>query len=466
VLAIAARLRENPAVSRAIRLAPSASIRGAAVPDSAPDRHSTLVRAIGRWSLVALTVNLIIGSGIFGLPSKVFATAGPWSTVAILACAAICALVVLCFAEVGSRFDRTGGPYLYAREAFGPNVGFAIGWLMLLRPMTSFGAIANLLVNYLAVFWPGVDEGPLRLVVLTAITVVFTTIVYCGVRRAAAVSNLFTIGKLVPLIAFVGVGLFFVHPSRLMLGPWPGAPAMTSAILPLIFAFAGFDGMSTTAGEMTAPRRDLPFALFLSLAGVGVLYALIQAVCVGTLPDLAHSERPLAEAAGSFLGPLAARLIATGAIISTLGALFATALTGPRAAFALAEQGQLPRALAATHPRFHTPHLAIVVTAAGMLLVTLTGSFAYAVTINAMIRLICYATTALALIVLRRRASAPPAGYRAPAGDLVASGAFVLCLWVLSRSTLREARELTIAVAAGFLIYAATRMIALNRRPA
>src|SRR5262249_32801249 len=150
---------------------------------------------------------------------------------------------------------------------------------------------------------------------------------------------------------------------------------------------------------------------------------LIQAVCVGTLPDLAHSERPLAEAAGRWLGPIAERAIALGAIVSTLGALFATALTGPRIAFALAEQGQVPHWLAVTHPRFRTPHVAIIVVAAGMLAVTLTGSFVYAVTINSMIRLMAYACTALALIVLRRRANAPAAGYRVPAGDLVAAAA-------------------------------------------
>ncbi len=429
-----------------------------------PEPQPTLLRAIGRWSLVALTINLIIGAGIFGLPSRVFATAGAWSTIAILACAVISALVVLCFAEVGSRFDRTGGPYLYARETFGPLVGFAVGWLNLLRPMTSFGALSNLLVSYLAVFWPGVDAGLIRIAVLTAITVGFTIIVVCGVRGSAKVSNVFTIGKLVPLLAFVGAGLFFVQPARLALGRWPGAPTFSSAILPLIFAFAGFDSMVTTSGEMSSPRRDLPFALFVSLGVVGVLYALIQAVCVGTLPDLAHSDRPLAQAAGLLMGPLAERAIALGAIVSTLGALFATALTGPRIAFALAEHGQLPRRLAAMHPRFRTPHVAIIVVAAGMLVVTLTGSFVYAVTINSMIRLIVYSCTALALIILRRRANAPAIGYRVPAGDFVAAAAIMLCLWVLSRSTFREARDLAIAMAAGLVLYVVGRIIGARLR--
>ena len=422
------------------------------------DAPATLDRAIGRWDLVGLTINLVVGAGIFGLPSKLFAIAGPWSVVAVIACAVLMALVVLCFAEVASRFERTGGPYLYARETFGDVVGFGTGWLMWLRSLTSFGAICNLLLTYLGALWPAVATGGGRIAVATGVTVVVAAIVVRGVRGSATFCNALTIGKLIPLLAFVGVGVFFVRPERLALGPWPGAETFSSAVLPLVFAFAGFDSMVVTSGEMRRPRNDVAFGLFVSVAAVAVLYMMIQAVCVGTLPGLATSERPLAEAAGNFLGPAAARFIVLGAVVSTFGAIFATVLTGPRVVFALAEQGQFPRWLAATHPRFRTPHVAILVSAAGMLAVTLTGSFVYAVTINAMIRLITYTMTCLALLVLRRRAGQSAPGFKVPGAAFVAPAAIVLCLWVLTRSTAREARDLAIAAAVGLVLYLVSRL--------
>ncbi len=368
------------------------------------------------------------------------------------------ALVALCFAEVGSRFERTGGPYLYARTTFGDLVGFETGWLMWLRSMTSFAAICNLLLSYLAVFWPAVESGPARIGASIGITAAFTAVVLYGVKTSATWCNAFTVGKLLPLLGFVAVGLFFVVPERLALGPWPGASTFSSVLLPLVFAFAGFDSMVVAAGEMRNPKRDLPFALFVSVAVVAALYALVQGVCVGTLPGLASSERPLAESAGLMLGPVASRVLAVGALVSTLGTLLGTVLTGPRVLFALGEQGQLPRWLAATHPRFRTPHVAILVTTAFMLAVTLSGSFLYAVTINAMIRLILYATTCLALVVLRRRSGVPAAGYRVPGGDLVASAGVLLCVWLFASTTAREVRDLSIAAGVGLVIYFVRRL--------
>src|SRR5258705_11479524 len=113
-----------------------------------------LVRGVRRWDLVAITINGVIGAGIFGLPAKVFSLIGPYSLVAFGVCALVVTLIILCFAEVGSRFNETGGPYLYAREAFGPTVAFEVGWLMWLARLTAFAANCNLLVNYLRYFWP------------------------------------------------------------------------------------------------------------------------------------------------------------------------------------------------------------------------------------------------------------------------------------------------------------------------
>src|ERR1044071_4522418 len=169
-----------------------------------------LVRGIGRWDLVAVAINGIIGAGIFGLPSKVYALIGTYSLIAFVACALVVALIILCFAEVGSRFEETGGPYLYAREAFQPAVAFEIGWLIWLARITAFAANCNLLINYLSFFWTSATVPVWRASIIVLVVVVLALINLLGIRQAAVVSNFFTVGKLVPMIIFVAAGLFFL----------------------------------------------------------------------------------------------------------------------------------------------------------------------------------------------------------------------------------------------------------------
>src|SRR5688572_13808954 len=169
-----------------------------------------LVRGIRRWDLVAIAINGIIGAGIFGLPAKVFSLIGSYSLIAFVVCAAVVTLIILCFAEVSSRFNETGGPYLYAREAFGPAVGFEIGWLMWLARLTAFAANCNLLVNYLGYFWPAATDSLWRASIIVFVVGVLTLVNVLGVKQAALVSNYFTIGKLIPIIIFIAAGLFFL----------------------------------------------------------------------------------------------------------------------------------------------------------------------------------------------------------------------------------------------------------------
>src|SRR6185369_15098867 len=179
--------------------------------DSPPEK--SLVRGIRRWDLVAVTINGIIGAGIFGLPSKTYALIGPYSLIAFVVCALVVTLIILCFAEVGSRFETTGGPYLYARAAFGRTVAFEIGWLVWLARLTAFGANCNLLVNYLTYFWPAASQPGFRAAVIIAVVTILAVINLVGIRQAALVSNIFTVGKLIPILFFIAVGLFFLNPS-------------------------------------------------------------------------------------------------------------------------------------------------------------------------------------------------------------------------------------------------------------
>src|SRR5712692_9893588 len=151
-----------------------------------------LVRGIRRWDLVAVTINGIIGAGLFGLPGKIYSLIGSYSLIAFAACALVVTLIILCFAEVGSRFDQTGGPYLYAREAFGPVVAFEVGWLIWLARLTAFAANCNLLVSYLGYFWSGATSSFWRAFVISVVVVILTAVNLAGVRQTAIVSDVFT----------------------------------------------------------------------------------------------------------------------------------------------------------------------------------------------------------------------------------------------------------------------------------
>jgi len=416
-----------------------------------------LVRGIRRWDLVAITINGIIGAGIFGLPAKVFSLIGSYSLLAFVACALVVTLIILCFAEVGSRFDETGGPYVYAREAFGATVAFEVGWLIWLARLTAFAANCNLLVSYLGYFWPGATMNLWRVTIICLVVISLTAINVLGVRQAAITSDFFTIGKLIPMIVFVAAGLFFLNTHAFALGARPSSGAFSQSVLLLIYAFTGFEMAAIPAGEIRDPQKHLPRALLIAIAVVALLYILIQIVCVGTLPELAQSQKPLADAGTRFLGTAGGAIISAGAIISITGNLNIVLLSGSRVPFAMAEQNQLPSFIAKVHRRFCTPHVAIFCTAAMMLVLTLKQSFVQALTISAIARLLTYAATCAALPVLRRT-DAPPALFRLRGGTIISILALLLAAWLLANSTLKEAITAAIAGVVGLMVYATYRL--------
>ena len=421
-----------------------------------------LKREIGKWDLVALLVNVTVGAGILKLPADVQRTVGNYSLLAFVMCAVIIGLIALCFAEVGSRFSGTGGPYLYARETFGPTLAFLVGWLMWLTRVAGFATLAHVFVNYLGYFWPPAESGLGRIVIITGLVVILTAINLIGVKESARASDLFTISKLVPLIVFVAVGLFFVSPARFTLTARPSLGSFSAAVFILIYAFSGFEAVLVNSGEIREPQRVIPFALIVALSASVVLFLLIQIVCIGTLPQLTNSKRPLADASYTFLGALGPTMISVGALIGIFGTLNVIMLACTRLPFAMAAHGQLPVLLARVHPRFRTPYLSILVCAAAVLLLSLSGTFIYALKVTVITRVIVYASTCLALPMLRwhnkQTASLgeAPVSFRVPAGRLIAIVCVILCCWLLVNSGWREARDVAIATAIGLVIYLVT----------
>ena len=434
------------------------------MPETVPPTSSEgLVRAIGRWSLAALIVNCIIGSGVFGLPSVLAGLLGRASVVAVMLAALAMAVIMACFSEVASRFSQTGGPYLYAQEAFGRFMGIQVAWLVWFVRLTSCAANANLFVTYLGEFWPNATQPAMKLAILTLLIGTLAAINFRGVRAGAHVSTSFTIAKLTSLTIVVVAGTIYLIGAHRMIPQAitsPGANNWARAIVLLIFAYGGFEAALISAGEAKDPRRDIPFGLFSALITCAVIYSLIQWVVVGVLPDPAHSERPLADVARIVMGHGGAALIAIGALFSIYGYLSGNLLATPRITFALAERGDFPSLFALVHPRFRTPYFSIFVFALLVWGLALFGSFAGNATLSAGSRLFYYGTTCAVLPALRRKQE-KPALLRVPGGNILAVLGVLICAALLTQIEYNKSVILLAAIAVAVLNWLAVR----NRAP-
>jgi APA family basic amino acid/polyamine antiporter len=397
-----------------------------------------LVRAIGRWSLIALVVNSTIGGGIFGLPSSVAAQTGRSSPLAVLLAGLAIGIIIACFAEVSSRFDSAGGPYLYSRIAFGPAVGLQTAWMLWLAQVAAQAANANVLIAYLGEFWPDATSALTRFLLITVIIGVLASINFYGVKAGTRVNNVFTVAKILPLLAVVGMGLILLpgHRHAAIAAAAIPSGAWFKAVLILFFGIGGFESALAPMSEAKNPRRDAPIALIVGVISCTALYALVVWVVVSTLPDPAHSTRPLAEVARIFSGSTGAALVSIGAVTSVYGILSAKILAMPRVAFALGEQGDLPRVFAAVHSRFRTPYVALF--AWTFWAFAVAGRFEWNLTLSAVARLFYYGAICAALPVLRRK-QPNQARLRLPAGPVFSSLGVIICLALLSQVDFSQA---------------------------
>jgi basic amino acid/polyamine antiporter, APA family len=425
---------------------------------SLSDSALELRRELGKWDLAAIGINQVIGSAVFILPSQVAAQLGNWSPIGFVAVGLASLLVALCFAEVGSRFEGTGGPYLYTRAAFGRFIAFEVGWMQWFTRVTGQAAVVNAIALALGFYWPVMTGGIGRISMIATVTLALAWVNVRGIRQSALVINLFTIAKLVPLAVFIIVGSWFIDASRLTpLRPVSLNEASTGALL-LVFAFGGYEVIGIPAGEATRPRRHVPFAFVTTILAVTVVMTLTQIVATGTLPDLATSTTPLADASLLFMGGAGALLISAGAVVSMTGNNMGAVLTGSRVLFALAEHGDLPRFFGAIHRRYRTPSNAIVFTAIVALALALSGSFAVLAVASAIARLVTYISTSAATIRLRHRTfvgAVEPALFMIPAGTLVPLLAIAVSLLMLAGATHQQLLGGAAALAVGAALFIA-----------
>lgn len=395
----------------------------------------SLVRSVGRVALTALTVNVIVGSGIFGIPSEITRLVGKASPLAMLVAGLAMAGIMVCFLEVSSRFPQHGGPYLYVTRAFGRYPGVLTGWMALLSGLASSAAAANLFLIYASAFVPRLASGVPRAIVLATLILIPVIANYLGIKRGSGLSVAFTVAKLSPLFLLVGFGIarFSSHPEML-----PGSEVVAvawshwfEALLLLVFAYGGFEDAIVAMGEVKDPRRNGPISMGTAFLIVIGLYTSLQFVTVATM-GTAPVERPLAALGGVLIGPAGATFITVAAMLSTYGYVTGVAITMPRLMYSLAENGDFPPALRYIHPRFKTPSRAIVLYGTVVSLLAITGTFRWALGLTAATMILVYAGVCAALLKLRATAGAPEA-IRFRFSPAFAVYGIVLCIALLTR---------------------------------
>lgn len=362
-------------------------------------------RSIGLASIILLGINGIIGSGIFLLPGTVMAVAGNWSMVVYLFVSLLVLAIAWCFAQCAALFDRNGGAYIYAREAFGDFVGFEIGLMRWVVGIVSWASIVVGFLTALSAIYPSALKEPVRFFIIVGIISGLSLLNILGIKAFKYLNNLITVTKLIPLLLFIGVGIFYINPSyypSLRLEEFELASFGTAALM-IFYAFGGFETLVVAAGEMKNPEKNLPLALMIVIITCSALYFLVQFIATGLLgPQLAGHLNPMAEASKQIIGPSALWLITAAMLISIGGIAVSASFITPRSGVALAEDQMAPAWIAA-HGRFGTPIGAIIITMILTILVALSGNFTQLAAMSVVARFVQYISTCLAAVVIHRR---------------------------------------------------------------
>jgi len=427
--------------------------------DSVTSGERSLVRAIGTLALAAGIINITVGGGIFRLPALVGKDLGAAAPLAYVVCAVAMGLIVLCIAEAGSRVSLTGGPYAYVELALGPYVGFLTGVMIWLLGTTAVAAVNTVFAANAAALFPIFGQPVMRALLLIASFTIVVTINILGVRQGSWLSGVATVAKLLPLALLVVAGVFFIQPANLSVASPPAIGQIARSSIVLIFAFSGVESALVPSGEIKDPARTVPRAVFLAMLAITVLYIAIQVVAQGVLgPALASSATPLADAAGAVFGSWGRTLLLIAVVVSTFGHLSGMTLAIPRALFAFGRDGYLPSVIAAVHPRYRTPHVAIAVQSALACTLAITSAFeSLAVIANVAALLVYFACSVAAWQLRRRNVDAGGIPFRVPGGAVVPFLSCAMIIGLLTSITLREWSVLALVFAVATVLFIATR---------
>lgn len=363
------------------------------------------VRSIGRWTMTALVINCIIGSGIFALPGELSRLVGRASPIAMFAGALVMGIIMACLAEVASQFCDPGGPYLYARAAFGRFIGMQVGWVVLLSVIVGAATLSSFFVDALGLLLPWPPTSWERALFLAVVIAIPTTANYRGVRSGARLNNVTTASKILPLALLIAIGVpHIAHNARIISVSEISSPGISNwirALMFLAFAYGGWENSLVATGEIAQPRRTIPFGLGTGLLICAAIYVLIQFVTIATI-GLEPSPMPLQETGSLLLGAIGGKLVDLAILISTYSWVAGAMLYGPRAVYALAAGGDFPALFARVHPRFHTPSTAIVFYALTAWVLASAANFSWLLALSAGTIITSYVVPCAALWRLRQ----------------------------------------------------------------
>jgi APA family basic amino acid/polyamine antiporter len=428
-----------------------------AFPGAALHGEAALLRAVGAFALTAAVINVIVGGGIFRMPSALSAQMGSAAPLALIAGALAIIPVALCFAAVGSRVQVTGGPYSYVSATFGPFAGFIAGALMWISNFTSSAGVAAALSVQVAGLVPALAPPLPRAALLTGVYLLLFALNAFGVRLGARAITALAALKLTPLFALVAIGVFFVdwHQVELLPATLPSLGAFGASMALVMFAYSGMETALVPSGEVTDPARSVPRATLAAIALVVLLYLGLQIVGEGVLgARLGQSGVPLADTAGALWAPGSVLLLVTAAISMT-GFLMGNLLGTSRLLFALGRDGYLPSAFGAVSLRHRVPMLALVVHAGLAWLLSLVGNFdALALISGGAICLVYGLVASSAWRAQRRDLREHGAPFVLPGGFVIPALALAAMLLIVSTLTTKEWSAIGIALAVLVVVYA------------
>ncbi|MBL7703205.1 MAG: amino acid permease [Ferruginibacter sp.] len=407
-----------------------------------------LKREIGILGLALNAINLTIGAGIFVLPAVVAQNLGRSAFIAYLLCGLLVILIMLCYAEIGSRVTGSGGSYAYVEKAFGPLAGFLINTLFWFGfAALSNAAVVNALADMLAIWYQGFTSFYIRIPFFIALYGLLTYINIRGVKQGSQFAGAMCLLKLTPLILLIVVGVFSISAGNLTVKTIPAIKTIGATALTLFFAFGGIETALNVSGEIKNPRSTIPKGIFTGVFGVLVIYMLLQLVSQGVLGDslAGYKEAPLASLAIRLIGPVGGTIILITAVVSMLGMIGGDVLASSRLLFAASTDKLLPDVLGRIHPKFATPYMAVAAYSVIIVILASGGGFKQLATLASSSVLIIYLAVVLAMIKLRfKKEDAAAAGFKIPGGMLIPILAVISICWFLYQVTWPEVKAMWI----------------------
>jgi basic amino acid/polyamine antiporter, APA family len=369
--------------------------------------RSVLKREIGLFGATALGIGAIIGSGIFIVTGIVAGVAGPAMILSVLIAGAIAIFSAMSVAELGAYLPEEGGTYAYAQKLISPFAGFIAGWIWIFSNIFVGAAVSLGFAHYFVTLFPAV---PVKIIAVV-ICLVFIVINYLGLKESVLFNNVLVTAKVLILLFFVAFGLGFFKPDNFTPFSPEGSVGILSGAALIFFAYTGFARVTIMAEEVKNPEKTIPLSIYLALGISTVIYLLVSIVAIGLAgaPAIAQSGSPLADAIGSTGSSEAVLVISLGAMIATASVLLTTVMGISRIVFSMARSQDLPPLFEKIHPRFSTPHYAIVITGACMIAALLLADLALVVAVSTFAMLLYYLIANIAALRLPREHRKYPA---------------------------------------------------------